>query len=531
VSSKAPGSLRRLTTVIVTGTPDADRSELRRNAGWLLAILGVATAVRLWGLSFGLPNYFSGDEVNKRDVALEPGTPELDAPQPGFLYNALFVVYRTAHAINPGLEIVDYHYLGRLLMVLIGVLTVLAVWMLANELSDTARPGPAISAALLVAVVPLHTAVSRYIKEDAPLGLMVTLVAWALVRYWKSPSMWRLLLLGFLAGVCFSTKFTGAVLFPIVGVAIFAGAVRRRISIAQLGAHVGGVAAAALVGFFLVSPQYLVHPEQLREAFLYQVSYSEQGHDGIPISPWSEWWTYYARNGLIPGLTLPVFLVAIVGAVPLLRRPGGWTITASVLLLYVVMEASPAKPAPFAARYLTPVIPLLCVHAGFGIQAIIRRFQTWGRPVVGGVVCAVVFVIPPTLKSLMIADEAGHDTRLIAGEWMDAHLPAGTRVAIDTGSRDLPVASGWDAGWQVEDREDTLDPLAAGEPAPYFVLSSFKYQRFLDAPQAVPERTKYYRAVMRYRLVKEFRPRWLSYGKHSPVIRIYRPGSAPGAPR
>jgi hypothetical protein len=520
-----------MATAVLVGKPEADRGDLRRRAAWLVAILGVATAIRLWGLSFGLPNYFSGDEVAKREVALEPGIPDLDAPQPGFLYNALFVIYRIAGAINPGMEVADYHYLGRLLMALIGVLTVLAVWMLANELSDGTQPGPAIFAAVLLAVAPLHTTVSRYIKEDAPLGLMVVAVAWTLVRYWKAPSWSRILLLGFVAGACFSTKFTGAVLFPVIGVAILATAARKRIPIGRLVAQLSGAAAFALVGFFVVSPQYLAHPDQLREAFLYQVTYSEQGHDGIPISPWPEWWTYYVRHGLIPGMTWPVFVVAIVGAVPLLRRPGGWSIPASALLMYVVMEASPAKPAPFAARYLTPIIPLLCVQAGFGIQAIVQRFERWGRPLVGLVACAAVFVIPPTVKSLMIADEAGHDTRLVAGAWMDAHLPRGARVAVDTGSRDLPVAKGWDGTWRVEDREDTLDPKPNGEPAPYFVLSSFKYERFLESPRAVPERTNYYRQVMRYQLVKEFKPRWLTYGKHSPVIRIYRPRSATHALR
>jgi hypothetical protein len=28
---------------------------------------------------------------------------------------------------------------------------------------------------------------------------------------------------------------------------------------------------------------------------------------------------------------------------------------------------------------------------------------------------------------------------------------------------------------------------------------------------------------MKYHLVKSFEPKWLSYGKHSPEIKIYRP--------
>jgi hypothetical protein len=86
-----------------------------------------------------------------------------------------------------------------------------------------------------------------------------------------------------------------------------------------------------------------------------------------------------------------------------------------------------------------------------------------------------------------------------------------------------PAAKGWGKHdiWTVDERGDTLDPDGAGKP--YFVLSSFRYQRYLDSPAADPKRTAYYRTVMGYHLVKEFKPKWLSYGFHSPTILIYRP--------
>ena len=149
-----------------------------------------------------------------------------------------------------------------------------------------------------------------------------------------------------------------------------------------------------------------------------------------------------------------------------------------------------------------------------------------GKPVLGLVACAVVFVVPPTVKSMMVADEAVHDTRWVAGAWMDAHFPPGTRIVLVDNRMYRPVAHGWDVEdiWSVDDRGDSLNPDGSGDPAPYFVLTSFRYQRYLDSPGADPERTAYYRQVMSYRLVKEIKPKWLSYGFHSPTILVYQQG-------
>lgn len=496
----------------------------------LLAVLGIALALRVWGLSWGLPNHWSLDEVHRRDDTLDKGIPRLTATQPGFVLNSLFVIYRVAGIVAPPLGDADSLYLARLFMVVVGVLTVLGVWMLARELTDDDTPAVAApAAALLVAVLPFQTAMSRYVKEDGPLGLMTVLVMLGLVRYWKVPSWGRLTLLGLAVGAGFSTKFAAVLLLPVVGVALLMVAKRDQTRPPQLAARLCAVGAAAVVGVFVVSPQYLLDPGLLWKAFEFQFSYSKSGsHDGItiPISPWSEWWTYYLRHGLIPGMTWPVFLVAIAGAVPLLRRPAGWTIVASALVVYLALEQSVAKPAPFAARYLTPVVPLLCVQAGFGIQAILRRFAAHGRPALGLIACALVFVVPPAVKSMMIADEAVHDTRWVAGAWMDKHFPPGTHIVLVDNHQYRPVTHGWDVAdiWTVDDRGDTLNPDGSGSPRPYFVLSSFRYQRYLDSPAADPKRTAYYRQVMSYRLVKEFKPKWLSYGFHSPTILIYRQG-------
>jgi hypothetical protein len=181
-------------------------------------------------------------------------------------------------------------------------------------------------------------------------------------------------------------------------------------------------------------------------------------------------------------------------------------------------------------RFGAPDVSWLCNGMLAGMVAITAPCAFVTAPsavligaIAGVLVCAAVFIVPPMDKSAMIADEAGHDTRLVAGRWMDAHIPAGSRIVVVEHSSYLPAAKGWDSTWHVEHRRKNYNPGAKGKPVPYFVISSFGYDRYLDSPNDVPKRTAYYRTVMKYHLVKSFEPKWLSYGKHSPEIKIYRP--------
>jgi 4-amino-4-deoxy-L-arabinose transferase-like glycosyltransferase len=409
-------------------------------------------------------------------------------------------------------------------MAVLGALTVVAVWLLALKVEDNENNLGMVSA-LLLAVLPLHTACSRYIKEDAPFGLMMTLAVLAVVVYLKNPSRTKLMVVGAIAGLTFSTKYTGSLLIaPILLAFVFcAWRAQRGLGASFLDLTVFG--AAFWIGFFLFSPVYLFHPGKFVDGFLFQRQYAMLGHDGIVSDPWKEWWTYYIRTGLIPGMTWPVFFVSVTGLGLLMRMGPGWVVTVTAVWLYLVLEHAFAKPAPFPARYLMPLVPLLCLAAGVSLVKLAAVLKKRLAASVVYVVCGGLFIAPPLVKSLLITDEALNDTRIVAGKWMEENIPSGSRIVITEDLMNLPVSELWKTRWQVEDRnKPSLDASWNGQSPPYFIVSSFKLQRFLDSPDSRPERTAFYRKVMsEFELIKEFRPRWFTYGKHSPVIWIYRP--------
>jgi len=490
-----------------------------------ILIFCLALALRLWGLSFGLPHYFAADEIYKREDALRLAETLFTHrnSQPSFLYNSLYLVFSIGRLLNPDLTTVQYHYLGRFWMALLGALTVLVLYRLGSVWDR--RVG--LLAALFLAILPLHTACSRYIKEDIPLTLMATITILLVVLYLKQPSRPALSLAALFAGISFSTKYSG--LLPAVPLLLALGvsAWRARREVRAILLDLSLTIFAFAVGFFLVSPIYLWHPDRLASGVLGQWTYSATGHhDGIIHDPWSDWWLYYIRTGLIPGMTWPLFLVGVVGLVLLPRSRDGWIITATVVWLYLVFEHGRAKPDPFSARYLLPLAPLLCLSAAVALVKGVAFLQPRLPPLAIYSVGALLFVLPPLAKSLLIANEALHDTRLVAGAWMEQTIPPGAKIVVTEALRHLPVSRYWGREWQVlyPDQAPDLDSAWRDGSPPYFVVSSFTYQRYLDHPEAVPQRTEFYRRLMdRYRLVMEFRPRWLTYGAHSPVIRIYQP--------
>lgn len=488
-------------------------------------IFCLALALRVWGLSFGLPYFFSGDEINKREAALQLAATNFTHrnSQPSFLYNSLYLVFSVAKLLDPDLTTVQYHYLGRFWMALLGALTVVVLYRL-GSLWDR-RVG--LAAALLLAILPLHTVSSRYIKEDTPLALMTTITILLVVHYLRRPSRPALLAAALFAGASFSTKYAGLPLVLPVMLALGVSAWSRRREVGAVLADLGLAILAFLAGFFLVSPIYLWHFDQFVSGFRGQWVYSNTGHhDGIVYDPWNEWWLYYIRTGLIPGMTWPVFLLSVAGLVLLVRSQDGWVVTATALWLYLIFEHGRAKPYPFSARYLLPIAPLLCLSAAFALMRVSSLLKRRLPSPAVYALCVALFVLPPLVKTVLVADEALHDTRTVAGKWMEQAIPPGANIVVTEPMAHLPASQYWGREWRVFFPEQIPELLSArgAEPPPYFVISSFSYQRYFDYPDAVPPWTRFYRRIMQeYILVKEFRPQRLTYGFHSPVIRIYQP--------
>ncbi|WP_146179939.1 glycosyltransferase family 39 protein [Micromonospora sp. RP3T] len=143
-------------------------------AGGLTGVAVLALFVRTWQIdAFG----FNSDEaVYAGQAASLAGNPR---------YTEYFPVFR-AHPmlvqalLSPFFRAGEVDVAGRLVVVALGVLTVLAVYPLGARLY-TRRVG--LIAALLLAVMPYHVVVTRQVLLDGPMVLLATLTLYCMVRF------------------------------------------------------------------------------------------------------------------------------------------------------------------------------------------------------------------------------------------------------------------------------------------------------------------------------------------------------------
>ena len=100
---------------------------------------------------------------------------------------------------------------------------------------------------------------------------------------------------------------------------------------------------------------------------------------------------------------------------------------------------------------MLPVIPLLCLAAAFGLADWTRRWP----PVL--ICCVVVVLIYPSASasfkfSFLLRQK---DTRILAAEWIERHIPSGSRIAFHGTDYGFPRVQP-DSTWLRERYEDTL---------------------------------------------------------------------------
>jgi 4-amino-4-deoxy-L-arabinose transferase-like glycosyltransferase len=352
---------------------------VRSEAGLLALVVAVALALRLWNLSFGIPDWYHPDEPLKAPIVLQMAGGDLD---PEYFYHPSFMLYASAATLRVMQASGAPHdqqtalRAGRLTVALLGTATVAVTFFLGRTLGGFMT---GLVAAALLAVVPLHVVCSHYLKEDVPMALWATACFLAALSIVSRGRRRDYLLTGFLAGVAAGSKYAGLlfVLLPWL-------AHRERVNAecgmrnAELGGQSGGKSGvrsakrmlslglvASAAGFLLVTPYALIGAPRFLLGLGHESGNVLMGFAGIAVSPQSYLWTYHLRYSILPGLGLLPTVLALVGFGLALRSrdAAARLLTTVVFALYAVFENSPYKPPPNADRYLVPTLPFLCVLA------------------------------------------------------------------------------------------------------------------------------------------------------------------------
>jgi hypothetical protein len=413
----------------------------------LAAVVVLGLAVRFWGLKFGLPVvYARPDELLLIGVVV--GFFRGD-PNPHFFeYPTLYLyvlagVYCLfyARSMLAGLvrdsaefaasfkvNFVPFFLAARATAAVLGGATVALVHAIARPLFGVTA---GLLAALFMAVSFLHVRDSHYATTDVPMVFFVMAAMLAIVRVHCYRRAFDARLAGVLAGCAMGVKYNAVML--VLPMAIVEGlhAWRLRGDWRRMlrETHLFRMAAGCVLMFLAGSPYLLLdHAKALQDLRSLQASTSV---GMTPPELLGRGWTYHLPHALWYGVGWPMLFSALAGMVWMVARyPGTALVLGSFPVAYYV--AAGAGYNVFV-RYMMPVVPFLCIFAGYfvastasAIGRTMRLRPAWVAAVVGVAVAALPAWNVVRFDRLMTQE----DSRITVGRWLMENVPAGASMFI-----------------------------------------------------------------------------------------------------
>lgn len=448
IVKKVPG------LVAISEAPEASDAEnvtTRHQRGdgpatvWILCgILAIGTAARLWGIAFGLPHPMSRPDEGGI-IAVAGGFRWGDFNPHTFRYPALFylivagaltalpICERILHRIAPFhfaplpgeiYATTTTNYLtARWLSATAGITSILVVFRIAARLFG--RPS-ALAAAAFLSLSFLHVRDSHFGVTDVPMTLIVLVAFLYVVRLSESDRRTDLVMAGLTSGLATSTKYNAALVALPALFAIFAYSPATR----PLGGRAARAAAFVVLmtaAFLITSPYTLLDFEHFYADFTDEARHLAQGHRVVLVSGW-----IHHVTTLRYGLGIPLLCVGVIGlcGVVATNVRKGLLVGLFPIAYYVAIGTG----YNVFARYMLPIVPFLCLTAGYATAEGASRVASWlKRPrwASGFVVVGVVALSWPSVRSVIAFDSlmARTDSRMVARSWIEQRFPPGTTIA------------------------------------------------------------------------------------------------------
>lgn len=399
---------------------------LSREALLLFGILLLAFALRLWGVGFGLPFLYHADEPIIVNHALAFGTGDFNPhffnipPLVSYLlFGCYGIFWAVGHVAGWFQSLRDFEQLfyfdptlfyliARVVFgVFLGTLSVYVLFRLVKRLGDTQV---ALWACFFLAANFLHARDSHYIYADIPLVLVLLAGFVVVFGLANAPlSVKRHILAGGMIGLATATKYNGAFLvIPYLWILLRCVSWKRWLFFGFLTACGAGVV-------FVVLNPYAVfdHVFFIRE--LAEQSAANSG--GMP-------WLHHLTYSLAGALGWPMLLLALLGVLlGLLSNDVKLQAVAVFVAGYYLVLYRFGQPYD---RYVLPLIPFLVFLAA----GVLLRIRTRSLLVFW---VLVPFVVLPSIFKITHWDRlmSKPDVRTIAKAWVEEHIPAGSRLALD----------------------------------------------------------------------------------------------------
>ena len=457
----------------------------------LLLVLAVAAALRFWALGHGIPHALSVDEPEIVERALrmmKAGTLNPHFFDYGqlliYIQFLVSVVRFIAGSVTGAWDSLahvtsDSFYLwGRAVTAAFGVATVLVVFRIG--LRWGARH--ALLAAALMALMPLHVRYSHYVLTDIPLTFFVALTMLMALTAHERPVVRAFVWAGAMAGLAAAVKYNGglALLMPLLACWMTPAARPSRMvcALAAIG--------AAAVAFFVAAPFTILDLPGFLDRF---ASLTAEYRNGPP--PAEAGIIIYLKHlrlqfGL-PGMLL-ITGGLLMGLVRAVGGPGRvpWAVALVFTIPYFLIVA---EQRIIYARYMLPIVPMLCVLAAAAVisgVSLLRRYQ-FPRGVRTALIAGLTIALlgPPAATAVsfdrIIAKTSTTD---LAYRWILENAPEGSRIVQEGNHLTFPAR--YESRRMRQLRQLTYDQyVQAG--ADYLIASSQCYGPYLVSPSTYRE--------------------------------------------
>jgi 4-amino-4-deoxy-L-arabinose transferase-like glycosyltransferase len=508
---------------------------LSRLQGYLLPLIVlIAFALRLWGITFGLPNEYHVDEVQYVRQAVSMGERGL-APvwwnNPPFYkyvylveYGVLYVLGRAVgwyasiadFAAQNGLDPSSLYLLGRATTALLGALTVLAVYLV-GKAAYSKRVG--LLAAWFLAVCFLHVRDSHYAVNDVPAAFFVTWSLLGAIRIVDTQALKWYIFTGAAIGLGFATKYTAILaVFPALIAHLLASNVRATPVFPRHLGRLALLSLAAIAAAILASPYFVIVPDRVFHD-VYEALYlpGVAGFEGWLIDP-AGGFVYYAKS-LVWGCGWGLLLLCGLGLLVAALRGSSkdWVLLSFAVLTIVFL----GRQSMYFARFVLLMIPVLMLLAAAALDSCCAKLFLTRRDSAQFGWAAVAFLVSvqpfaSSLRSNYLLSQT--DVRDIAKQWIEMHIPEGTKIAMD-----------WQTYGPALSQPDQLRPHSSRiydvtavmgkglsehpitwyqeQGYDYLIASSFIYDLSLVDPGWDAARRDFYASLnQQTTLVREFRP-------------------------
>jgi hypothetical protein len=525
---------------------DSEHRVLRKSRGVILtlaAIFLLALVVRVWGISFGLPQRYQVDESAYVLAALELGQGNYQMAYPPLSPNLhqilLMGLYATwflfqlvtgtvdspsAFAQQYKIDPSTFYLLTRGLTVFISLAGILMLFWLVRRLRGSAT---ALVSVLFLALSFLDVRHAHFGEPYSLIALFCMAACVAAIQCSSTGKVRWIAVAGLASGIAIGLRYSVVSIALVPFLAVIHNTIQARANRRQwihLLVRSSVVLFVSLfVGSIIGTPALVVNTSNALAASNTQLSLAltTEGFWGFQFTDWPTWRFYGTILEMAWGW--PLLLAAAVGLAKAINRRKYEDL---LMLIFpasfmVVLLLAPASSSAFA-RYLVPILPFAAYYAADGLVTILDRLANhWSassRRFALALAAGLLIIVPAVRIVQLNRLWTKTDTRTLAKHWIEENIPEGSHIALQWHSPPLSTVDDYEPASQRTYAAKTIDPFSSDPELysldyyvrgafDYVVMSSYIYRLQRVDPLENQQREAFYRSLdTEAQLVAEFKP-------------------------